>query len=123
MTLADHNRVLVEVGLNEFTTKEQNPNVPYSPEEVARDAVECVTAGASCIHFHARTLDGAQSWGDAQFYRDAMALIALEIDVPLWYTTYHTQATPDSPDGHSHDWQLHDDPVPGAPLEMIAFDV
>ena len=123
MALRQGGKVLIDVGLNEFTTKEQNPHAPYTPAEVARDAVDCVTAGASSIHFHARTADGGQSWGDARFYRDAMALVAAEIPVPLWYSTYNTTATADSPDGHAHDWSMHDDPISGAPLEMVAFDV
>ena len=123
MTLRDQGRVLVDVGLNEFTTKAQNPHVPYGPEEVAQDAVECVRAGATSIHFHARTPDGAQAWGDTDYYRSTMELIVAELDAPLWYTTYNTAATERSPDGHAHDWALADDPVPRAPLEMIAFDV
>jgi len=35
-----------------------NPNVPYSPEEIARDAVACREAGAAVLHFHARRPDG-----------------------------------------------------------------
>jgi uncharacterized protein (DUF849 family) len=35
-------------------TKEQNPNVPISPEEIANSAYECFNAGASIVHVHVR---------------------------------------------------------------------
>jgi uncharacterized protein (DUF849 family) len=35
-------------------TKEQNPNVPISPEEIADSAYECFNAGASIVHVHVR---------------------------------------------------------------------
>jgi 3-keto-5-aminohexanoate cleavage enzyme len=40
------------------TTKEQNPNVPITPDEIAADAVECVKAGASVLHIHVRDKNG-----------------------------------------------------------------
>ena len=39
-------------------TKEQNPAVPYTVEEMALSAYEAYQAGASVIHVHARTDDG-----------------------------------------------------------------
>jgi len=35
-------------------TKEQNPNVPVSPEEIATSAHECFNEGASIVHVHVR---------------------------------------------------------------------
>jgi uncharacterized protein (DUF849 family) len=35
-------------------TKEQNPNVPISPEEIAASAYECFNEGASIVHVHVR---------------------------------------------------------------------
>ncbi len=40
------------------TTKEHNPAVPYTPEEMAESAYAAYKAGASIIHLHARTEDG-----------------------------------------------------------------
>lgn len=37
-----------------MTTKEQNPNVPYTPEEFAREARRAEEAGAACVHVHFR---------------------------------------------------------------------
>lgn len=35
-------------------TKEQNPNVPISPAEIANSACECFNEGASIVHVHVR---------------------------------------------------------------------
>jgi len=35
-------------------TRENNPNIPYTPEEVAEEAFKAYEAGASVIHLHAR---------------------------------------------------------------------
>ncbi len=35
-------------------TKKMNPNLPVSPEEIARDVKDCADAGASIFHVHAR---------------------------------------------------------------------
>lgn len=34
--------------------KENNPNVPITPEEIIRDGIRCKNAGAAIIHVHAR---------------------------------------------------------------------
>ncbi len=39
-------------------TKEQNPNVPYTVEEIAREAKSAYDAGAALIHLHVREDDG-----------------------------------------------------------------
>nr|QEE14753.1 hypothetical protein DSAG12_00568 [Candidatus Prometheoarchaeum syntrophicum] len=39
-------------------TKNQNPNVPYTIEEIAREAESAYKAGASVIHLHVREDDG-----------------------------------------------------------------
>jgi 3-keto-5-aminohexanoate cleavage enzyme len=40
------------------TTKDQNPNVPITPDEIAADGLECVKAGASILHIHVRDAKG-----------------------------------------------------------------
>lgn len=46
------------VRLNELAGRSSNPNVPWTPEEVAADAAACADAGATVVHFHGRTSDG-----------------------------------------------------------------
>jgi 3-keto-5-aminohexanoate cleavage enzyme len=45
--------VIIEAALNGVTTRAHNANVPATAEEQAKDALECVDAGATVIHTHA----------------------------------------------------------------------
>ena len=57
-------KLVVEVRINEGTTKGENPHVPYSPEEIADQAIDCWRQGASVVHYHARApKTGAPSSG------------------------------------------------------------
>ncbi|MBP7237709.1 MAG: 3-keto-5-aminohexanoate cleavage protein [Petrotogaceae bacterium] len=40
-------------------TRQQQPALAITPDEIARDAYECFQAGASIVHVHARNLDGS----------------------------------------------------------------
>jgi len=46
--------LIITVRMNEGATREANPHVPWSPEEIAADAQRCVDAGAAVVHFHGR---------------------------------------------------------------------
>lgn len=54
-------KVIIMARVNEYMPRDANPNVPFTPDEIAETAAECEKAGASIIHFHARTPDGAPS--------------------------------------------------------------
>jgi len=51
------------------TTKKHCPAIPYTPVEIAEEARRAYEAGASIVHVHARTDDGAPSWEPAVFQR------------------------------------------------------
>ena len=68
--------VVVEVRVNEYTMRDKNPHVPWSPDEIAADAASCVEAGASIIHYHARDpVTGAPST-DVELYPPRRAVSA-----------------------------------------------
>jgi len=48
-------------------TKEHNPNVPYTVEEVGREAESAYKAGASIIHLHVRNDDGTPTQDKERF--------------------------------------------------------
>ncbi|MDO5301150.1 MAG: 3-keto-5-aminohexanoate cleavage protein [Tissierellia bacterium] len=48
-------------------TKEQNPMVPYTVEEIVREAKSAYDAGASIIHLHVREDDGTPTQSKARF--------------------------------------------------------
>lgn len=106
--------VVLEVGINESTMRDRNPNIPYSVEEVVKDAVACAELGAAVVHFHARYDDGSQAWADAGVYREIMEGIGEQSDV-VFYGSYLGDK--------SHIWELSDKPPAGAPLEIDCFDI
>lgn len=57
--------VIIEAAINGGTTKEQNPNVPRSDDEIAADALACLEAGASIIHTHANPVGKAEEVAEA----------------------------------------------------------
>jgi uncharacterized protein (DUF849 family) len=45
--------LIIEAAVNGNTTRERNPHVPLTPDEIAKDAKLCLAAGAHIIHHHA----------------------------------------------------------------------
>jgi 3-keto-5-aminohexanoate cleavage enzyme len=48
-------------------TRDQNPHVPFTPDEIAEEARRCREAGASVIHLHARHDDGSATQDKDRF--------------------------------------------------------
>ena len=61
-------------------TRAQTPHVPYSPEEIAREAKRCAEAGAAVVHLHVRNEDGSPSQ-DEKLFRQTIELIRARCDV------------------------------------------
>ncbi len=55
-------------------TKQDHPALPMTPDELARDALQCREAGAAAIHMHVRGGDGGHVL-DAGLYRSAMRAV------------------------------------------------
>ena len=47
-----HPPVVIEAALNGMTTKDANPNVPRSVDEIVQSGFACLDAGASIVHHH-----------------------------------------------------------------------
>lgn len=73
-------KVIIEVRINEYLMRDRNRNIPWTPEEIARDAAACREAGASIVHFHARNDDGSASH-DTGVYGAAVRLIRERSDI------------------------------------------
>jgi 3-keto-5-aminohexanoate cleavage enzyme len=81
-------KLMIEAAINEGARKESNPNVPYTPEEIARDAVACARAGAVIVHYHPRDLKTGETLFTAtELYAEVNRLVRKESDVIL-YPTY-----------------------------------
>jgi uncharacterized protein (DUF849 family) len=78
-------KLIIEVRINEYEMREANPHVPWTAREIGSDAAACRDAGASIVHFHARTPDGAAAFGhDA--YRAVIAEIRGQSDILIHST-------------------------------------
>jgi len=67
-------------------TKDEQPNLPITLEELARDAAECRDAGASIYHLHVREPDGTPTM-DVETFRNARDAIAASSDLIVQFTT------------------------------------
>lgn len=67
-------------------TREQQPNLPITPEELARDASECEAAGASIYHLHVRD-DAGNPTMDVETFRRAHEAITAVTDLIVQFTS------------------------------------
>jgi 3-keto-5-aminohexanoate cleavage enzyme len=67
-------------------SREQNPRLPITPEEIARDVAACAREGASAVHIHARTPDGRPTT-DPDVLRRIARLIRDECDIVIGMST------------------------------------
>ncbi len=66
--------------------REQQPNLPISPEDLARDAAECADAGASIYHLHVRD-DRGRPTMDVEAFSRAQEAISSSSDLIVQFTT------------------------------------
>jgi 3-keto-5-aminohexanoate cleavage enzyme len=59
-----------------FFTRQQNPYQPYTPDEITKEAIECVEAGACSVHVHVRDENGFPSGDRAHTEKVVKALRA-----------------------------------------------
>jgi 3-keto-5-aminohexanoate cleavage enzyme len=113
-------KLIIEAALHELISKQQNRHIPYGPDEVARDARECVDAGLSFLHFHAREQTfGEMRWNEPELYKEAilkMRALGVPPELP-WYPTYLTL----DPIYQKHVVALAEDPE--VRLQIAAIDM
>jgi beta-keto acid cleavage enzyme len=87
-------QVIIEVRANEWKYRDKNnqhwnKNVPYTPDEIAADAVACAEEGASILHFHAREADGKES-ADPKLYAEAVSKCKRDTNLVIMPTNLTT---------------------------------
>ena len=78
--------IITVAGVGAELTREQQPNLPISPEEIAADAAACRDAGASIYHLHVRAPDGAPTMDVATFGK-AFEAIRAATDLIVQFTS------------------------------------
>lgn len=78
--------LIIECAINGATPKSRNPHVPRTPDEIHRDVLACLDAGAGIIHAHNADfrLKGAEAADD---YLAAWRPILAERPGTIWYST------------------------------------
>ncbi len=67
--------------------REQNPNVPYSPEEIAAEALRSWRAGAAIVHVHVRDPHTGAPAFDRVLFAEVVDRIRSESDMLINLTT------------------------------------
>jgi 3-keto-5-aminohexanoate cleavage enzyme len=67
-------------------TKEQNPHLPVTPQEIAETALQCQEAGASVIHIHARDQAGRPTL-DPDIFADIHRRVTQRTDLIVQIST------------------------------------
>ena len=68
------------------TTREQNPHLPITAEELGEEAARCAAAGATVIHLHVRD-DAGHASQDTERFRAAIRAIRSRCDVIIQTST------------------------------------
>ncbi len=78
--------VIIQAALNGDRGKANHDAVPLSVEELTRDAVACVAAGARAIHLHPRDAEGHERL-DAEVVDEVVVRVRDACRVPVGVTT------------------------------------
>lgn len=79
-------KVMIESAINGNQMRDRNPLVPWSPSEIAADAIATCQAGASLIHFHVRDPRTGAWVHDVPTYAETIRGIRAGCDALLWPT-------------------------------------
>ena len=89
-------KMILEARINEYAMRDENPHMPWTPDEIAECAARCREAGASIVHFHARNPDGFPAH-DIETYAEAIRKIRQRSDILVhptlgWFSNDHDPA-------------------------------
>jgi 3-keto-5-aminohexanoate cleavage enzyme len=78
--------IITVAGIGAELTREQQPNLPLTPDEIAADARSCAEAGASIYHLHVRDGEGNPTM-DVAVYRAAHDAIKVSTDLIVQFSS------------------------------------
>jgi len=82
MAATSNKRIITVAPTGAWPSKENNPNVPLTPKEIAEDVYECWQAGAAIAHIHIRNDEGKASM-EFEKFRETVALIREKKDCDI----------------------------------------
>ena len=78
--------VIIDIAINGERTRDMNPNVPISADEIAEEAIACLDAGASMIHAHNTNTTLTAREGAEDYMKTWRQVLKVRPDA-LWYPT------------------------------------
>lgn len=119
-------KLIIEARVNEYMMRDQgNVNVPYSPAEIAADALACRKAGAAIVHFHARQADGSPDHANTT-YADIVSRIRAGSDILVHPTLGYVTLDKSGEQRLDHILEMAKDPQGAphfAPMDMGSVNV
>ena len=79
-------KVIIESAINGNAMRSSNPHIPYSPQEIADDAIATCKAGAALIHFHVRDPQTGAWVQDVPYYAEVYRRTREKCHPLLWPT-------------------------------------
>ena len=117
-------KLIIEARVNEYMMRGPNPNVPYSPREIADNAMACREAGAAIVHFHARKSDGSPEHA-YEAYRDTLKAIRTVSDILIHPTLGYVTLDAPAEERLAHVRRMVEEGCPPdiAPMDMGSTNV
>ena len=85
--MAVEDKVVITAALTGVAAnRDQCKWIPYTPQEIADDALACYNAGASVVHIHARENDGSPSWR-VEVFREIMDEVRRRCPIIINFST------------------------------------
>ncbi len=114
-------KVIIEVRQNEWARREWSPHTPYSPEDIAADALDCANAGAAIVHYHARDAVTGAASVDLAVYAETVRRIRAKRPDLIVMPTLGMDASASPRDRIAHIAAMAQDPATKpdlAPIDM-----
>jgi 3-keto-5-aminohexanoate cleavage enzyme len=118
-------KLIIEVRINEYASRKENANVPFSAEEICDSALRCWREGASIIHYHARDPKSGAPSSKTEIYADTARRIKDKSDL-LVMPTLGAWTLPSPEARMSHIIEMAKDPATKpdfAPIDMGTSNV
>ncbi len=118
-------KLIIEVRINEYASRKHNPNVPFTPDEICHEALQCWRQGASIIHYHARDPHSGAPSSNTEYYAETARLIHDKSDL-IVMPTLGAWTLPSPEARMSHIIEMAKDPatLPDfAPIDMTTSNV
>jgi uncharacterized protein (DUF849 family) len=113
--------LIIECRCNDMDYRKENPNFPYSPQEIVREAVRAWEAGASIFHWHGRDPISGKWLNKTELYLEVIEGIRektdLIVDPTLGYVTTQNRVE----DRVKHILAAKNDPALGVDMVPLEF--